>query len=116
MSYKTIVHLGLIFLFLCGGCGGIKEGVVNKEPKSFLWFTGNTQNAIAYIDDLDPIDLNEQSSIASNEDENNTNRSAQVHYQISPGKHAVVIKKSGVEIVSRIILLGNGITKEIQIP
>jgi len=114
MSYKIIGYLGLIFLFLCAGCG-LKEGVVSKEPKSYLWFTGDTQNAIAYIDNLDPIDLNEQNSVASNEDEN-TNRRGQVHYQISPGKHTVLIKKSGEEIVNRIILLGNGITKEIQIP
>lgn len=115
MSCKTIGYLGLIFLLLCGGCG-LKEGVVHKEPKSFLWFTGNTKNAIVYIDDLDPIDLNESTIIASDEGENSTYRSGQIHYQISSGKHTVVIRKSGVEIVNRNILLGNGITKEIQIP
>lgn len=115
MSYKKIIYLGLVFLMLCGGCG-LKEGVVQKEPKSFLWFTGNTQNAIVYIDDLAPIMLNERSISASDEGENNTNRSGQVHYEISPGKHTIVVKKSGEEVVNRNVLLGNGITKEIQIP
>ncbi len=102
MKYKKIIFLGLVLLILSGGCG-LKEGVVQKEPTSFLWFTGNTQNAIVYIDDLAPITLNEQ-------------RGSQVHYKISPGKHIIVVKKSGEEIVNRIVLLGNGITKEIQIP
>ena len=115
MSYKTIFCLGLILLALCGGCG-LKEGVVQKEPKSFLWFTGNTANAIVYIDDLRPLILDERSSNASNEDENNANKKGQVHYEISPGKHTIVVKKSGEEVVNRNILLGNGITKEIQIP
>jgi hypothetical protein len=115
MSYKTIGYLGLIFLLLCGGCG-LKEGVVQKESKSFLWFTGNTQNAIAYIDNLAPIDLNNKTYIASDEEENNTNRSKEIHYQISPGKYTIVIKRAGVVVVNRTILLGNGITKEIQIP
>ena len=115
MSYKNIFYSWLVLLVLCGGCG-LKEGVVQKEPKSFLWFTGNTQNAIVYIDDLNPIVLNEGNSSASNNDDNNTNRSGEVHYEITPGKHTIVVKKSGQEVVNRNILLGNGITKEIQIP
>ncbi len=115
MLYKKIIYLVLVVLMLCGACG-LREGVVQKEPKSFLWFSGNTQNAIVYIDDLAPIILNERSSSAGIEGENNTNRSGQVHYEISPGKHSIVVKKSGKEIVNRNILLGNGITREIQIP
>ena len=103
MNYKKIIFLGLVLLILSVGCGGIKEGVVQKEPTSFLWFTGNTQNAIVYIDDLAPITLNEQIG-------------SQVHYKISPGKHIIIVKKSGKEVVNRNVLLGNGITKEIQIP
>lgn len=115
MSYKSIFLGGVVLLLLIGGCG-LKEGVVQKESKSFLWFTGDTHNAIVYIDDLNPITLNESSSSANSEVENNTNKSGQVHYQISPGKHSVVVKKSGQEVVNRNILLGSGTTKEIQIP
>ena len=115
MSYKSIFCFGLVLLALCGGCG-LKEGVVQKDEKSFLWFTGNTSNAIVYIDDLNPIMLNEKSSTSSNGDEDNTYKSSQVHYEISPGKHTIIVKKSGEEVVNRNILLGNGITKEIKIP
>jgi hypothetical protein len=115
MPYKNIVYSCLVLLALFTGCG-LKEGVVQKESRSFLWFTGNTENAIVFIDDLNPIILNEKSSDTSNEAENNTKKSGQVHYEISPGKHTIIVKKSGAEIVNRNILLGNGITKEIQIP
>jgi hypothetical protein len=104
MSYKRFFYLGLVLLLLCAGCG-LTEGVVQKEPKSFLWFTGNTQNAIAYIDDLAPIEL-----------ENKTNRTKKLYHEIAPGKHTIIVKRSGEEIVNRNVLLGNGITKEIQIP
>lgn len=114
MAYKGVVYLALVALLLCGGCG-LKEGVVQKAPKSFLWFTGDIDNATVYIDDLAPITLQNHIAAASDED-NNTNRTSQVHYEISPGKHSIVIRKSGEVIVDRSVLLGNGITKEIQIP
>ena len=113
MSYKKIFYLGLVLLWICGGCG-IKEGVVQKETKSFLWFTGNTQNAVVFIDDLTPIMLNKMSSVSDN-NENSTNR-GKVYYEISPGKHTIVVKKSGEVVVHRNVLLGNEITKEIKIP
>lgn len=101
MSYKTFSFLGLVILLLLGGCG-LKEGVVNKEQKSFLLFTGNTKNVTAHIDDLAPFTLKK--------------RNGEIHYQLSSGKHSIIIKRAGVEIVNRNILLGNGITREIQIP
>jgi hypothetical protein len=87
---------------LCCACG-LREGVVQKEPQSFLWFTGNTQNAVVYIDDLAPFTLSEENDEL-------------IHYEISPGKHEIVVKRSGNEIVNRVVLLGSGMTKEIQIP
>lgn len=103
MLYKNIIYLGLALLILCGGCG-LQEGIVQKESKSSLWFTGNTKNATVYIDDLAPISLNDNSGFDP------------IHYEISPGKHSIVVKKSGEEVVNRNVLLGSGITKEIQIP
>jgi hypothetical protein len=102
MTYKRIIIFALAVL-LCGGCG-LKEGIVEKEPKSYLWFTGNLKNTTIYIDNLSPIILNKENS------------SETVHYELSPGKHSIVVKKSGEVIVDRSVLLGNGITKEIQIP
>jgi hypothetical protein len=107
----------LVLLLLSGGCGGgLKEGVVHKDSKSYLWFTGNTHEAIVFIDDLNPIVLDEINRNAGDQDANVSNKSGQVHYQISPGKHTIVVKKSGKEVVNRNILIGDGITTEIQIP
>ena len=102
MSFKKVICFCLTFLVFFGGCG-LMEGVVQKDPKAFVWFSGNTENAIAYIDDLSPIMLSEQSD-------------DQVHYEVSPGRHRIIVKKSGDEIVNRTVLLGDGITKEIRIP
>ena len=102
MIYKKIM---LCFILLIVGffpACGLKEEVVQKEAKSFISFTGEIQDAVVYIDDLDPITLNKKSN--------------ETHYEISPGKHTIIVKKSGKEVVNRSLLLGNGITREIKIP
>ncbi len=48
--------------------------------------------------------------------EDDADNKGEVHYRISPGKHTVVVKKSGVEVVHRTVLLGDDITREIRIP
>jgi len=116
MPHKKTIYLGFIVLMLIIGCG-LKQGVVQKEPKSFLWFTGNTEDAIVYIDDLNPIILSAQ--VYVDKDENgdaNTYKPDVVHYEITPGKHTIIVEKDGKEVVNRIVLLGDGITKEIPIP
>ena len=102
MSHQKLafIILGLFIFLLCMGCG-LKEGVVQKEAKSYLWFTGNTEDALVYIDDLDPIELG---------------KNKEIHYKLTPGKHRVIVKKMGTKIVNRIVLLGSGIIKEIEIP
>lgn len=94
--------MAALFIFLlCTGCG-LKEGVIQKQSRSYLWFTGAAWNAVAYIDDLDPIVLKK------------TNRP--VHYEISPGKHHIVVKRNGAEIVNRVLLVGTGAVREISVP
>ena len=113
MTCKMIVYAALATLLLCGGCG-LSESVVQKEAGSFLWFTGDTNSATVYIDDLDPMRLANQVNASGKEDGTSTNRL--IHYQISPGRHTIVITKSGEEVVNRTVLLGDGMTKEIEIP
>ena len=116
MLYRGIVCVSLFAFILCVGCG-LKEGVVQKDPKSFLWFTGDTDNVIVYIDDLEPIELNRTYFVKSeNGEEKKKEKSENIHYEISPGKHRIIIKKSDKVVVNRIVLLGNGIIKEIQVP
>ncbi|MGB3210237.1 MAG: hypothetical protein WBB19_05985 [Desulforhopalus sp.] len=115
MNFKLTGYLIVGCMLLLGGCG-LTEGVVQKEPKSFLWFTGNVEDSIVYIDDITPFKLNSQGSSANAGSENDAGRRSTIHYEISPGKHSIVVTKLGKEVVNRNVLLGNGITKEIQIP
>jgi hypothetical protein len=108
MSYNKMIFLGIFLFIFCLGCG-LTESVVQKEQKSYLAFTGSTEGAVVYIDNLDPIYLNQSNK-------NNTQKGSKINYEISPGKHKIVIKKSGKEVVNRDLLLGNGIVKEIEIP
>lgn len=116
MSYQksTFIILGLFIFLLCMGCG-LKEGVVQKEAKSYLWFTGNTEGALVYIDDLSPMELEKKYYIDSETGEK-IERNKEIHYECTPGKHRIIVKKMGEELVNRIVLLGNGIIKEIEIP
>jgi hypothetical protein len=104
MSYAKMIFLGIFLFIFCIGCG-LNESVVQKEQKSYLTFTGSTEDAVVYIDNLDPITLNQSSK-----------NSTKINYEISPGKHKIIVKKSGKEVVNRDLLLGNGIVKEIEIP
>ena len=103
----------LIFILFIG-CG-LQESVIQKAPKSFLYFTGNTENAVVYIDGGTGIVL-DASSANDNNGNAQTNSSGQILYEVSPGKHDIIIERSNEVVVHRKVLLGNGITKEIQVP
>lgn len=116
MSHQKLafIILGLFIFFLCMGCG-LKEGVVQKEAKSYLWFTGNTEDALVYIDDLNPMEL-EKNYYTNSETGEKIKRDKKIHYKLTPGKHRIIVKRMGEEVVNRIVLLGSGIIKEIEIP
>ncbi|MFW6145630.1 MAG: hypothetical protein ACOC4Y_02400 [bacterium] len=114
MSIGKLTSLVILSLLLLG-CG-LKEGVVQSEPQSYLWFTGNTEDAVVFIDDNSPIRL--KGPVITNEkmpEKTELDRSL-IHYAIRPGKHHIIVKRSGIEVVNRVLLLGSGMTKEIRIP
>lgn len=93
--------LGSICLIFLAGCG-LSETVVQKEQVGALVFTGEVAGAVVQIDELAPLDLNA------------TDRN--VRFEISSGKHHIVVLKNGEKIVDRVVLLGSGSDKEISIP
>lgn len=101
MKLKKTAYIILSAVFLFAGCG-LNEGTIQKKAKSFLLFTGNIKNAVVQIDDLEPFSLEYSEN--------------QTLHEISPGKHLVIIKKSGKILVKRKVLLADGVTKEIEIP
>ena len=104
MTHKKFVLFCISCLVLFSSCG-LQETVVQKEQISYFSFIGNISGAIVHIDDLEPIVLKKSEKDSKN-----------IHYKISAGKHHVVILKDGKEVVNRIVLLGSGSVKEIEIP
>jgi len=103
----------LLIILILAGCG-YREGVIQPAPKSYLWFTGNTNNALVYIDDITPFNLSPYERDANTGE--SKPRSDLIHYQLAPGKHTIIVKKGDRIVVNRVLILGEGITTEIEIP
>jgi len=106
MARKWIILVSLLLSII--SCG-YYEGVVQPTPKSYLSFMGNTDGAIAVIDETLTLDLSKE--LKGSEDEKKI-----VLFQIAPGKHKVVVTRIGQEIVNRVIIVSDGTTKEILVP
>nr|WP_319392636.1 hypothetical protein [uncultured Desulfobacter sp.] len=100
MIHKTLFTLCVMVLLVFCGCG-LNETVTQKEKISYLNFTGNTLGAVVHIDDSASFVLGNKKNTL---------------YEISSGKHHVIVVKDGAEVVNRKILLGSGSAKEIRIP
>lgn len=123
MNLKKANRRRRAFLFLCAmiiaagclnGCGYV-EGVVQKSEKSFLWFTGNTENAVVYVDNREFVRLTLSYYIDERTGEK-TKKEETVYYQIEPGKHEIRVERDGKVLVNRLLILGNQMTKEIAVP
>ena len=110
---KKAILAAVTFLLLVG-CG-YHEGVIQEDRKSYLWFTGETESAVVILDDSERFELEPSHYIDSETGERKTSRKL-IHYQIAPGKHRIVVKKNDHVVVDRVVIIGDGITKEIQIP
>lgn len=99
-----LIVLTSCLLITLSSCG-YKEGVIQPGDKSYLVFTGNTKDIQITIDNNLPILV--QTDVE--------NRSV-THYQTSPGKHMIVIRRGSETVLQREVLIGNGMTKEIQVP
>jgi hypothetical protein len=101
------VLIGSICVFFLSGCGGYKEGMVQPDQESYLWFSGNLEAAVATIDNGAAIQLDE----ASEKDPE-----GKTLYRLKPGKHEVVVTRNGQVIVNRSIMVGSGAAKEVAVP
>lgn len=93
----------LTLLVICGitACG-YKDGVENRDSRSYLYFTGDTKQAEVLVDDVS-LDLGKH--VTTND-----------RFQIQPGQHLVEVKRHGQSIVRRQIYVTDGAAKENQIP
>jgi hypothetical protein len=99
-----IASICVVFL---SGCGGYKEGMVQPDQESFIWFSGNLEAAVATIDNGAAIKLDEPSE---------ADPKGKTLYRLKPGKHDVVVTRNGQVIVNRSIMVGSGAAKEIAVP
>jgi hypothetical protein len=111
-SMKIIVSISLILLILTS-CG-YREGVLQKEPVSYLWFTGNVDKAMVSIDGGAPFAL--QTSGYAQDNSSGSSEAKFIHYKLSPGKHSITVTRDGQIIVDRVLILENENTREIQVP
>ncbi|WP_461210334.1 hypothetical protein [Desulfocurvus sp. DL9XJH121] len=96
-----------------GGCG-YKEATLNPDQKAYLWFSGKTEGVSAFVDDQGPIDLGPRYYTDSMG--NKQAKTSEIHYEIEPGKHRVKLVRDGQTILDRIFLIGNHMTREIEVP
>ena len=96
---KILLITGLIGAIFLSGCG-YKEGVVSATQKSYLFFTGNTNDTAVSVDNGGKFNI-----------EAGTNN----QYAIKPGKHLVEVYKDNRLIIKREIFISDGISKEIEV-
>jgi hypothetical protein len=114
MKKRVLSVLVLAALLGLWGCG-YREGVVQPSPKSFVWFSGNTAGAVAYIGDIQPFALKGPGESDQPASDRRSPGGATLH-QIQPGKYNIVVKKGDRVVVNRTVILGEGMTTEIEVP
>jgi len=96
---KIILLIALLTFASFSGCG-YKEGVSTAAAKSYLYFTGHTDDALVSID--------KGTRFSVDNGKNN-------QYAINPGKHIIEIYKNDSLVIKREIFVSDGISKEIEI-
>lgn len=112
MKNLVILTAVVAAVFVLVGCG-YQEGIRQPDRQSYIWFSGETKDAVAIIDDNEPFKVKHPSSFDSETWEKESGRTL---YQVKPGKHEIVVKKDGQIVVRRYLIIGAGATKEVQIP
>lgn len=96
-NVKSII--AVLFILLLSGCG-YKEGVATASQKSYLYFSGDTDDIEVSIDDGSKFEV----------EEGQLNQ-----YSIKPGKHLIVVYKNNRVILKREIFVSDGVAKEIEV-
>jgi len=106
---KLIFFAVFVVAFSMFTACGHKEGVLQPDSRSYIFFSGNTAGAVAVIDDNGSFDIGESSDQTGKTKEKTL-------YEVLPGKHEVVVRKGDAVIVHRVLIIGAGSTKEVLVP
>lgn len=114
MKKSLSILVALVALAFCISACGFKESVVMPDKKSYLWFSGKSDDVTVIIDEQSTFDLGPSYYVDSQG--NKRAKTTPVHYEIDPGKHTIRLMRNGRLILERTLLLGNHMTTEIEIP
>jgi hypothetical protein len=99
----NIFKLSLVILVATAlSACGYNTGIRSTEQSSFIYFTGNAQGTSATVGDDVPFTVEKLG-------ERNL-------YKVASGKQRIVVRRAGVVVVERVVLLGDGQSKEFNIP
>jgi hypothetical protein len=98
MNYKISI-ISLVLILTISACG-YKEGVTTSSQKSYLYFSGNTNDIKVSID---------RGKIFSVK-EGQLNQ-----YTVKTGKHLIEVFRDDKTIIKREIFVSDGIAKEIEV-
>ena len=101
MKLKTLITM-LFLATLLTGCSGVKTAIVSEAKQSYLFFNGNIVGAEYSIDKGAWYKI-----VKTGENE---------LYPAEPGKQRIQVRKNGVIVVDKLILLGDSAAKEIKVP
>ena len=108
---KQVTVIFVVFGLLVFQSCGYREGISQPDKQSYIWFSGNTQGAIAVVDGIEESKFD----LTNSEGEKST-KEKKTLYAVKPGKHEIMVKKKGEVVVHRVIIIGSGATKEIRVP
>lgn len=114
MRKWVVLTVAVVAVFVLAGCG-YQEGIRQPDRQSYIWFSGETKEAVAIIDDNEPFKV-EQTSYVDSETGEGVSKQGRTLYQVKPGKHEIVVKKDGQVVVHRDLMIGAGATKEVHVP
>lgn len=112
MKKWVVLIVAVVAVFVSASCG-YQEGIRQPDRQSYIWFSGETKDAVAIIDDNEPFKVEHPSSLDSETWEKESGRTL---YKVKPGKHEIVVKKDGQIVVHRNLIIGAGATREVQVP
>lgn len=95
------LSLAILLATTLSACG-YNEGIRSTEQSSFVYFTGNAKGASATVGDGEPFIIDKLG-------ERNL-------YKVTTGKQRVIVRKASVVVVDRVVLLGDGQSKEFNVP
>jgi hypothetical protein len=97
MQLKIII---LVAALILTSCGGYNTGVVQKDHKGFIKFTGNTTGVSVEINSESKFELDPETEV----------------YELYPGQYNVKVYRNNNLVVDRTIIIEGETTYEIEVP